>query len=470
MKKRVFFTKIVSITMVSLMMTMLGGCGSNNDLPQTSDLPMTIEPVSPSEPVPDNEPADTNEQGESDELQDGAAENGRLDGERFGEVIIVEGMEETVKYEHVRNEALGFEMDYDYERFIRHKEINRDSFISIYDVFEKPENYLEVTYSREDADTVSVSIGEKLSKDYDIIKESFMLDHVGSCIRIDASDAKGGGGTPDLLQMVYIIPATDGSLVATAHYSFESAEGFGRRFAYIMNTLVLIDRNGENKLTDEQALSAIQSYCYQSNPDLEDIVNSGEYPVYWSVISSDEQTIVVLFRSYTGAEIRYYIDSISGETYVTEFVPGITPEEERTDESFNVWDYLSGQDTLSGTVPSIAGTWQTASMRYEDDGTVFPEYDVQFTDSDIIYGHMKDGIFTQDHADKIISLEATATGGFKVQAKAANGIEYTYRTCENDKDVLEYYETWMEEDFPEMYRGGASLSKKVESDEKSFEY
>jgi pyruvate dehydrogenase complex dehydrogenase (E1) component len=109
-------------------------------------------------------------------------------------------------------------------------------------------------------------------------------------------------------------------------------------------------------------------------------------------------------------------------------------------------------------------------MGYEDDGTVFPEYDVQFTDSDIIYGHMKDGIFTQDHADKIISLEATATGGFKVQAKAANGIEYTYRTCENDKDVLEYYETWMEEDFPEMYRGGASLSKKVESDEKSFEY
>ena len=58
------------------------------------------------------------------------------------------------------------------------------------------------------------------------------------------------------------------------------------------------------------------------------------------VSSSDESRIVVLFRSYTGAQIRYYIDPLSGETYVTESVPGITAGEERTDESLNAWDYI----------------------------------------------------------------------------------------------------------------------------------
>lgn len=93
-------------------------------------------------------------------------------------------------------------------------------------------------------------------------------------------------------------------------------------------------------ITEEQALSAIKNYCYANNPDLEGIEKAGEYPVYWEIISSDENEIVVLFRSYTAAQIRYYIDPNLGDVYVTEFVPGITIEEEMTDESFNARDYL----------------------------------------------------------------------------------------------------------------------------------
>ena len=94
-------------------------------------------------------------------------------------------------------------------------------------------------------------------------------------------------------------------------------------------------------ITEEQALAAIREYCYHMNPDLEEIEQAGEYPVYWEVESGDEEEMVILFRSYTGAEVRYYIDPDTGDTYVTEFVPGITPEEERTDESFRL--------SLSGT-------------------------------------------------------------------------------------------------------------------------
>ena len=94
------------------------------------------------------------------------------------------------------------------------------------------------------------------------------------------------------------------------------------------------------KITSDQALEAIRNYCIQNNTDLEEMLNSDEQTIYWDVESSDENQIVVLYRSYTAALVRYYINSTTGETYVTEFVPGITEEEERTDESFNLKDYI----------------------------------------------------------------------------------------------------------------------------------
>lgn len=97
----------------------------------------------------------------------------------------------------------------------------------------------------------------------------------------------------------------------------------------------------DDLITEEQALSAIKEYCHISNPDLMDIEKDGEYPLYWEIESEEESEIVVLFRSYTGALIRYHIDPVSGDTYVTEYVPGITLEEQRTDEQFNIRDYIT---------------------------------------------------------------------------------------------------------------------------------
>lgn len=100
------------------------------------------------------------------------------------------------------------------------------------------------------------------------------------------------------------------------------------------------DENGADALTEDQALEAVRNYCFINNPDLESIVDSGEYDVYWDVSTNDDGEIVVLYRSYTAAQIRYYIDPATGETYLTELVPGIIDEEQRTDESFNVKDYM----------------------------------------------------------------------------------------------------------------------------------
>ena len=269
------------------------------------------------------------------------AEIKRQNGERFEDVITIEGMEETVQYEHVRNEKIGFEIDYDYEKFRRQSAPDSERFISRYDESGDPQNYLEVKHTADSADTVSALVSEVLSRDYEIITESIMLDRAGECIRIDASEVKGGGRTSEVFQTVYIIPAADGCYVATERYVAEDAEGFGKRLSYMMNTFSVIDSQREKRLSDEQALMAIEKYCYLKNPDLKDIVEAKEYPVSWGVISMNQDPeIVVLFRSYTGAEVRYYIDPVSGDTHVTELVSGITSEEVPTDERLNVWDYI----------------------------------------------------------------------------------------------------------------------------------
>ena len=145
---------------------------------------------------------------------------------------------------------------------------------------------------------------------------------------------------PDHLQAVYIIPAADGCRVAAAHYAIEGAEGFAKRFHYMMETFAVIAGQEGRRLTDEQALAAIRKYGAIRNPDLESVENAGEYPVYWEISSGGEQEIVVVFRSYTGSISRYYIDPVSGDTYVTEQVPGVTEGEQRTEKAFNAWDYL----------------------------------------------------------------------------------------------------------------------------------
>ena len=98
--------------------------------------------------------------------------------------------------------------------------------------------------------------------------------------------------------------------------------------------------NQQEKLTDDQVFEAVKNYCYAGNPELAENISADEAPTYWEITSSSESEVVVLFRSYTGALIRYYVDPTSGETYVTEFVSGIMTEEQRTDETFNVRDYL----------------------------------------------------------------------------------------------------------------------------------
>lgn len=168
-----------------------------------------------------------------------ASESGREDGERFEDTIILEGMEETVKYEHVKNAAIGFAMDYDYESFTRQSG-DSEKFISVYDDAAKPENYLEIKASSDDADTALAAIADELSGEYEVETIDVTLDKAGNCRKIDASVIKGTNNMADQLQVVYVIPAANGSIIATEHFAIEASEGFGRRFNYMLQTLEVL--------------------------------------------------------------------------------------------------------------------------------------------------------------------------------------------------------------------------------------
>ena len=235
-----------------------------------------------------------------------AAEDEKQDGERFEAVIMMEGMEETVRYEHVRREDLGFAMDYDYENFVRQSEGERERFVSDWDDPADPQNYLEVSYDTGNANLVADVLSAGLSNVYDLLQDERELDNGVKCLRIEASVIKGTNQMADRIQEIYIIPAGSGSMVARVYYAIEGAEGFGRRFAYMVRSLNVLERNVAGEpVEDELALSIIRNYCLSENPDLQQIVDAGEYPVYWEIASSDEQQVVILYRSYTGALVRY---------------------------------------------------------------------------------------------------------------------------------------------------------------------
>ena len=224
MKKTLFL-----FLLSAALMLILAGCGKAPAPVTESSTPETATPAAESQSAVIETPAPS-------------SVPGRQDGERFEDVIMLEGMEETVKYEHIVNKTLGIEMDYDYESFVRRSEADRERFVSAWDNAASPENWLEVTYSAESAETAAASVREALSLEYDLLEDTRTLDRAGDCLRIEASVIKGTNNMAPQIQTVYIIPAPDGCRIATAHCAIEASEGFGRRFAYMLNTLSVISR------------------------------------------------------------------------------------------------------------------------------------------------------------------------------------------------------------------------------------
>ena len=102
-----------------------------------------------------------------------------------------------------------------------------------------PENFVEVSYSAEDAQTVADTIEQELSESYEVYRDTTVLSSGCECIRMDASAVAGGANTADVIQAVYVIPAADGCRVARIQYIPEGSDGFGKMLSYMVNTILV---------------------------------------------------------------------------------------------------------------------------------------------------------------------------------------------------------------------------------------
>ena len=205
---------IISLSLI-LIIAALAGCN---------------KPAADEKPVDEDKPVEATTSPDTVEPE---AETGMKDGERYEATILLEGSEK-VGYEHAISKNVGFEIDYEYDSLARESESDHERFISVFETDDDAWNYLDVTSSTESADSVAEALTASLSNDFDSVeKHPITLDKSGECVYITAYGAKDGSGR---MQTVYVVPATDGCRVAEAHYTIESAEGFGARFGNMMNT------------------------------------------------------------------------------------------------------------------------------------------------------------------------------------------------------------------------------------------
>ena len=95
----------------------------------------------------------------------------------------------------------------------------------------------------------------------------------------------------------------------------------------------------QSKITAEMAFEGVNNYCHSAydwsiakdNPDIMG-VQMGE---------ETDSAYQVIFRSYTGAFVNFYVDKISGTTKMVEKVPTLNVEEEAG--TINIFDYLEKQ-------------------------------------------------------------------------------------------------------------------------------
>ncbi len=92
----------------------------------------------------------------------------------------------------------------------------------------------------------------------------------------------------------------------------------------------------KSTISAEMALEGVSNYCHheydwsvaESNPSIMG-VEMGE---------ETDSAYHVVFRSYTGALVNFYVDKVSGTTRMTEYVPALDRQEEAG--TINLFDYI----------------------------------------------------------------------------------------------------------------------------------
>ena len=102
----------------------------------------------------------------------------------------------------------------------------------------------------------------------------------------------------------------------------------------------LVNKTLQKSISEEMAYEGVSNYCHdvydwsiaEDNPDT----------MYLRMGEETESEYQVIFRSYTGAFVYFYVDKLSGTTRLIEYVPNLAIEEEAG--IIDLYDYLKADD------------------------------------------------------------------------------------------------------------------------------
>ena len=109
----------------------------------------------------------------------------------------------------------------------------------------------------------------------------------------------------------------------------------GQRTVFILSSSTEINIT-KGKITAEMAFEGVSNYCHstydwsvaEDNPSI----------MYVEMGVETDSAYQVVFRSYTGAFVNFYVDKTSGQTRIVEYVPALNIKEEAG--TIDLFDYL----------------------------------------------------------------------------------------------------------------------------------
>ena len=95
-------------------------------------------------------------------------------------------------------------------------------------------------------------------------------------------------------------------------------------------------KESQSKITAEMAYEGVNDYCHseydwsiaKDNPDI----------MYVQMGEETDSAYLVVFRSYTGAFVNFYIDKTSGTTRMEEYVPNLNVRNDVG--TIDIFDYI----------------------------------------------------------------------------------------------------------------------------------
>lgn len=97
---------------------------------------------------------------------------------------------------------------------------------------------------------------------------------------------------------------------------------------------------GSEKVTAEKAYEGVNNYCHE----MYDWSIAKDNPSIMNVMMGEESdsTYEVVFRSYTGATVSFYVNKTTGNTRMVEKVPLLNIENDAG--TINLFDYLKKEE------------------------------------------------------------------------------------------------------------------------------